>query len=79
MKTCLRWLYELMDDLSFSTVFLSYREDGRVIMKVCGQWNPFYDLKDFLPVARHELEQSALSPLRSRAPDMPYVPCCMHV
>ena len=29
-----------------STVFQSYQDDGRVIMKGCVQWNPVYDWKD---------------------------------
>ena len=36
--------YKWMDDcyfLSFSTVFESYQDDGRMIMKGCVQWNPF--------------------------------------
>ena len=35
-----------MDDLRFyviSTVFQSYQDDGRMIMKGCVQWNPVYD------------------------------------
>ena len=26
----------------FSTIFMSYQDDGRVIMKGCIQWNPVY-------------------------------------
>ena len=29
------------DFTSFSTVFLSHQDDGRVIAKACVQWNPF--------------------------------------
>ena len=28
--------------MSFSTVFQSYQDDGQMIMKGCGQWNPVY-------------------------------------
>ena len=38
-----------MDDLGFyvlSTVFQSYQDDGRVIVKGCVQWNPVYDVKN---------------------------------
>ena len=35
------------DFTSFSTVFQSVWEDGRVIMKGCVQWNPIYGWKDF--------------------------------
>ena len=31
------------DFTSFSTVFQSYQDDGRMIMKGCVQWNPVYD------------------------------------
>ena len=34
------------DFTSFSTVFQSYQDDGRMIMKGCVQWNPVYDRKD---------------------------------
>ena len=27
---------------SFSTVFQTYQDDERVILKSCGQWNPIY-------------------------------------
>ena len=30
------------DFTSFLTVFQSYQDDGRMIMKVCVQWNPVY-------------------------------------
>ena len=30
------------DFTSFSTVFQSYQDDGRMIMKGCVQWNPVY-------------------------------------
>ena len=32
---------------SFSTVFQSYQDNGRVIIKGCMQWNPVYERKDF--------------------------------
>ena len=38
-----------MDDViftSFSTVFQSYQDNGRVKMEGCVQWNPVCDLKD---------------------------------
>ena len=31
------------DFTSFSIVFQSYQDDGRMIMKRCVQWNPVYD------------------------------------
>ena len=31
----------ICDFTSFSTVFQSYQDDGRMIMKDCVQWNPF--------------------------------------
>ena len=33
------------DFTSFSTVFQSYQDDGRMIMKYCVQWNPVCDWK----------------------------------
>ena len=30
---------------SFSTVFQSYQDDGKVTMKDCMQWNPVYSSK----------------------------------
>ena len=35
------------DFTSFSTVFQSYQDDGRMIMKGCVQWNPVCNRKDF--------------------------------
>ena len=35
------------DFTSYSTVFQSYQDDGKVIIKVCVQWNPVYAWKDF--------------------------------
>ena len=35
------------DFMSFSTVFQSYQDDGRMIMKGCVQWNPVYGWEDF--------------------------------
>ena len=35
------------DFTSFSAVFQSYQDNGRVIMKDCVQWNPVYFLEDF--------------------------------
>ena len=32
----------ICDFTSFSTVFQSYQDDGRMIMKGCVQWNPVY-------------------------------------
>ena len=37
------------DFTSFSTVFQSYQEDGRLIMKGCVQWNPIYELRRLHP------------------------------
>ena len=43
------WVDGLMDDLGFyllfngTAVFQSYQDDGRVIMKGCVPWDPFYD------------------------------------
>ena len=34
------------DFTSFSTVFQSYQDDGRLIMKGCVQWNSVYDWED---------------------------------
>ena len=31
--------------MSFSTVFQSYQDDERLIMKGCMQWNPVYGLE----------------------------------
>ena len=39
-----------MDDqrfTSFSIVFQSYQDDGRMIMKGCVLWNPVYGIEDF--------------------------------
>ena len=41
-----------MDDMqsiftSFSTVFQSYQDNGRLIMKGCAQWNSIYGWEDF--------------------------------
>ena len=35
------------DFTSFSTVFQSYQDDGRLIMKGCVQWNSVFDIEDF--------------------------------
>ena len=38
-----RWVVDgwmTCDFMSFSTVFQSYQDDGRMIMKGCVQWNP---------------------------------------
>ena len=32
----------ICDFTSYSTVFQSYQDDGRMIMKGCKQWNPVY-------------------------------------
>ena len=49
----LKWIYKLTlgawmtcDVTSFSTVFQSYQDDGRMIMKDCVQRNPVYGLED---------------------------------
>ena len=36
------WMDEICDFTCFSTVFQSYQDEGRMIMKGCVQWNPFY-------------------------------------
>ena len=33
----------ICDFTSFSTLFQSYQDDGRIIIKGCVQWNPVYD------------------------------------
>ena len=35
------------DFTSFSTVFQSYQDDGRMIMKGCVEWIPVYSSEDF--------------------------------
>ena len=35
------------DFISFSTVFQSYQDDERLIMKGCVQWNPIHSWEDF--------------------------------
>ena len=35
------WMYDLRF-MSFSKVFQSYQDDGRLIMKGCVQWNSVY-------------------------------------
>ena len=36
--------------MSFSTVFQSYQDDGRLIMKGCVQWSSIYGSEDFTSV-----------------------------
>ena len=50
------------DFTSFSTVVLSYQDDGQVIMKSSVQWNNVYDYKD-LRITRG----SNMGPLDQRA------------
>ena len=56
----------------FSTVFQSYQDDGRMIMKVCVQWNPIYGLEDFastgLEFRTAGLVDQCLSHRATRAP-----------
>ena len=49
MKGCVQWnsVYGCEDFASFSTVFQSYQENGRLIMKGCVQWNSGYGCEDF--------------------------------
>ena len=48
-----KWFSGLMDGwmtcdvMSFSTVFQSYQDNERLIMKGCVQWNPVYGWEDF--------------------------------
>ena len=35
------------DFTSFSTVFQSYQDDDRLIIKGCAQWNPVYGCEEF--------------------------------
>ena len=37
----------ICDFTTFSIVFQSYLDDGRVILKGCVQWNPIYGWRDF--------------------------------
>ena len=37
----------MCDFTSFSIVFQSYQDDGRLIMKGCVQWNVVYSSEDF--------------------------------
>ena len=37
----------ICDFTSFSTVFQSYQDDGRMITKGCEQWNPVDGIEDF--------------------------------
>ena len=38
------------DFTSFSTVFQSYQDDGRLIMKSCVQWSSVYGCEDFASI-----------------------------
>ena len=38
------WIF--CDFTSFLTLFQSYQDDGRMIMKGCVQWNPVYGWED---------------------------------
>ena len=63
------------DFTSFSTVFQSYQDKGRIIMKGCVQWNPVYGLEEFalseaLTRDRSSL-RSALNPLSYRVSFFP--------
>ena len=35
------------DFTAFSTVFLPFQDDGRLVVKGCALWNPVYGCKDF--------------------------------
>ena len=43
--------YQHVSETSFSTVFQSYQDGGRVIMKSCMQWSLVYDGRRFPPLA----------------------------
>ena len=43
----------ICDFMSFSTVFQSYQDNERLIMKGCVQWNPIYGREDFASSDRH--------------------------
>ena len=46
---------------SFTTIFQSYLDTGRVIVKGCLQWNPVYERKEFC------LQESNSEPLDQQA------------
>ena len=52
----------------FSTVFKSYQDNGRVIMKGCVPWNPVCDRKDF----RSQVDSNS-GPLDNKASALPTV------
>ena len=47
------------DFTSFSTVFQSYQDNGRVIMKNCVQWNPFAIEKTSASIGDRSRDQTA--------------------
>ena len=58
------------DFTSFLTVFQSYKDDERLIMKGCVQWNPVYGCEDFASSGARTLgcwiSRPALNPLSYR-------------
>ena len=46
VKPCCKDGWMTCDFTSFSTVFLSYKDDGKLIMNGCVQWNSVYGLED---------------------------------
>ena len=46
VRMCVYWM-DGLDFMSFSTVFQSYQDDERVILKNCVQWNTILCMKSF--------------------------------
>ena len=65
-----RWM--ICNFTSFSTVFQSYQDDGRMKMKGCVQWNPIYGYEDFASSEARtrgcSISRPALNPLSYRCP-----------
>ena len=58
----------ICDFMSFSAVFQSYEDDGKVIMKGGCAMKPCLHLKRFLPLKRIEPRTAALNPMSLWAP-----------